>query len=68
MTISKRRGVTGRGVRRSRITDRTGRKDTTRGRNLSAASFPGEGALPSARRKLARAAGKVSPKLNRELA
>ncbi len=68
MTISKRRGLAGRIVRRSSKAHQTSTTSTSGARNLSAASFPGDGAIPSTRRKIARAAGKVSPKLNRELA
>lgn len=68
MAISKRRGVVGRSTRRSRTSDRTRREEPSKGRNLSAASFPGKGPIRSTRRKIARAAGKVNPKLNRELA
>jgi hypothetical protein len=64
MAISKRRGSA---VRRSRPAARN-RKAGAKGRILSPSEFRGEGAVPSARRKLARGAEKVSPKLNREIA
>jgi hypothetical protein len=63
MAISNRRGAAG---RRGRMTGGTRR--ASKKRTLSPSSFRGKGAIPSARRTLARNARKVSPKLNREVA
>lgn len=68
MAISKRRGAAGRGARRSRATNRSRRTPASKGRTLSPSSFRGEGAVPRTRRTIARGAGRISPKLNREIA
>lgn len=64
-TIQRRSDPDQSSRRRSSVRNR--RPAKSKGKILSPSSFRGKGAVPRARRSIARNANKVSPKLNREL-